>query len=107
MTNPSDISNKFEMIIQSFVTEKYINNIVIDGKKPKWYSSRIKVNLRKKGISVKNLRTGNDRSFPGLRVADGLAGLMRYYYDNPTVEEISILVKRISKEKLIYESSIQ
>ncbi|MBI5358743.1 DUF3800 domain-containing protein [Candidatus Amesbacteria bacterium] len=106
LINPSNISQKFETIIQSFVIEKHINHIIIDGKKPKWYSSRIKVNLRKRGVSVKKLRTGNDRSFPGLRVADGLAGLMRYYYDNPSMEETSILVKKILNEKLIYESSI-
>ncbi len=105
--NPSNISQKFEIVIQSFVVEKNISHIVIDGKKPKWYSSRIKVNLRQRGVSVKKLRTGNDKSFPGLRVADGLAGLMRYYYDNPSIDETSILVRKFAKEKLIYESSIQ
>jgi hypothetical protein len=104
--NPSNISQKFETVIQSFVTEKNISHIIIDGKKPKWYSSRIKVNLRQNGVSVKKLRTGNDLSFPGLRVADGLAGLMRYYYDNPSEVESTNLVKKMSKEKLIYESSI-
>lgn len=106
LTNPTILSKRFEEVISLFVIEKNISHIIIDGEKPKWYSSRIKVNLRKKGVSVRKLRMGNDKSFPGLRVADGLAGLMRYHYDNPSVVETNMLVKKMTKAKLIHELSI-
>jgi len=64
--------------------EENIKKIVIDGRKPKWYSLKLKKILRDKEISVKKVVTiRKEESSPGIRVADCLAGLVRYYHDNP------------------------
>ena len=106
LLNPTKLSQKFEHVMLHFIVEPNIDQIIIDGQKPKWYSSKIKLTLRQHGTTVKKLRMGNDRSYPGLRVADSLAGLMRSYYDNPENELASRLVKKISKGKVIYEATL-
>lgn len=51
---------------------------MIDSRKPKWYSLKLKKVLRDKGISVKKVITvRKDESSPGIRVSDCLAGLFR------------------------------
>ena len=42
--------------------------------------------LKRQGISVKKLKTVNDKSQPGVQVADCLAGLVRRHYDNQNEE---------------------
>lgn len=88
----------FERVIKSLLIEKKIKNVVIDGCKPKWYASRLKKILRDYNISVKKMRTGNDKSFPCLRLADTFAGLSRNYWNNPSDERIKKLYKLASKK---------
>lgn len=83
LDNPVKLSESLEKVLLHLVVEKNITKIVIDGRKPKWYSLRLKKVLRDKNISVKKVVTvRKEESSPGIRVADCLAGLVRYYYDN-------------------------
>lgn len=82
--NPIRVEKKLEEVLQHLVIEKHISKIVIDGKKPRWYSLRLKKVLRDKNISVKKITTvRRDETSSGLRVADCLAGLTRYAFDQP------------------------
>ena len=73
--------NNFEESIKMLLVEKKFKRIVIDGKKPKWYASRIKKVLRDVGVSIRKISTANDESYPCLRLADAYAGLTRAYWD--------------------------
>ena len=90
--------DSFEEAIKSLLIEKRIRKIVIDGKKPKWYSLRLKKVLRDRGVSVKKIRTGSDKSFPCLRLADAFAGLIRAYWDDKDNEKAKKLYKLASKK---------
>jgi hypothetical protein len=57
--------------------------------------------LRDKGISVKKLKTGNDESYPALRIADAIAGIVRYKNDNPENKNVSYLYDLIKNKILI------
>lgn len=84
LKNPVKLSKSLEDALRHLVVEQNIRKIVIDGRKPKWYSQKLKKVLRDKGVSVKKVVTiRKDESNPGIRVADCLAGLIRYYYDSP------------------------
>jgi len=92
INNPIKFGKVFEKIFEHLIVENKIKKIVIDGKKPKWYSRKLKKVLRDKSISVKKICTANDESAPGLRFADALAGLFRSHYDKPT-EKTTKLIK--------------
>jgi hypothetical protein len=81
--NPIHLHKDTENILQHLIIEKNIKQIFIDGKQPKWYERKLKKVLRDKGISVKKLKTVDDKSFAGIRLADAVAGAARSYYDNP------------------------
>ncbi len=84
IANPTRISSALEYSLRHLVVEQRIAKIIIDGKKPQWYSHRLKKVLRDKGISVKKIQTARDESRAGLRLADAIAGLARSYHDNPS-----------------------
>lgn len=86
--NPVNPAGMIEAVLRNLITEPKIRKIFIDGKKPRWYEQRMKKILRDKGISVKKLKTvRNDTAEPGIQLADALAGLSRYYFDNPEAAE--------------------
>lgn len=92
-------SNKqFEDAIEALLTERKINKMVIDGKKPKWYLLRLKKILRGRGISVKKIRVGNDKSFPCLRLADAYAGLIRAYWEDKENKKVKKVYKIANKK---------
>jgi hypothetical protein len=82
---------KFELALYNLLIEKRIRNIIIDGEKPTKYVARLKNILRHRGASVKKIRMGNDVAYPGLRLADLFAGLIRSYYEHPDKKEIKFL----------------
>ena len=98
--NPFKGSTDYGYALQHLVIEKNIMAVIIDGKKNKKYERRLKKVLREKNISIKKLRTANDESYPALRVADAIAGIVRYRNENPTDPRISdlynLIVKKIS-----------
>lgn len=98
--NPVKIGEMTETIFQHLFTEKDIEKVFIDGKQPKWYERRLKKVLRDKGISVKKLRTvRNEISQPGIQLADALAGLVRYHFDNPSAEDATKWFGKFEKQK--------
>lgn len=90
MKNPINMATALEYSLGYLIIEKKIRKIIIDGKKPRWYGQRLKKVLRDKGISVKKVRTLNDESSAGLRLADALAGFIRSHYDKPTERTIRL-----------------
>lgn len=101
--NPVKTSEMTEVIFQHLITEKDIERVWIDGKQPKWYERRLKKVLRDKGISVKKLRTvRNEASQPGIQLADALAGLSRYHFENPSAEDAKRWFEKLKKEEKLY-----
>lgn len=99
LKNPINIHQETENALRHLITEKKIKKIIIEGNKPKWYELKIKKVLRDKGISVNRLRSARGTSFPGLRLADALAGLIRSYFDKPMDENkkfYQLLKKKIT-----------
>ena len=90
--------NSFERVIESLLTERKIKKIVIDGKKPRWYALRLKKVLRDRGISVKKIRTCDDKSFPCLRLADAYAGLVRAYWNDKNNKDAKKLYELAGKK---------
>ena len=90
---------KWEQGIKRLLVEKHIKYIIIDGSKPRRYTLHLKQVLRQSGVSVKKIRIGNDRAFPGLRLADFFAGLTRSHFQDPNNEEARRLFK-IAKNKI-------
>lgn len=101
--NPHEFVKKYPIILASLI-EGRIKKIVIDGEKPRWYTMGLKTTLRQKNISVEKLVAAKkETSYPGLRVADCLAGLVRYSYDNSKSLASTWLNEFRKKEILIYE----
>jgi hypothetical protein len=99
--NPINSNKMMETVFQHLITENEIKIIFIDGKKPKWYEFGLKKALRDKGVSVRKLKTVNDRSEPGVQVADCLAGLIRRYYNNPDEENSRKWFTKLKKDKIL------
>lgn len=101
--NPVNPNKMMEIVFQNLITEKNIYRIFIDGKKPKWYERGLKKALRTKGIKVKKLRTvRKETSYYGIQLADGLAGLVRYYKDNQDSEDAKRLVAKLKKSGKLF-----
>lgn len=110
--NPVHLEKMIEAVFSQLITEQNISKILIDGKKPRWYERKMKKVLRDKGLAVKKLRTVRSISEPGIQLADALAGLVRYCYDNPNEELAQSLLRKLQKnEKIIgiflLESAVQ
>jgi hypothetical protein len=97
-TNPFT-DQKFETALKHLLVQRYIRTIIIDGRKPRSYVLRLKKVLRESKIHVKNIRMGNDKSYPCLRLADLFAGLTRAYAEHPDGEEEKNLYK-MAKNKI-------
>ena len=82
--NPVSSNKMMELVFQHLITEKEIERLFIDGKKPRWYERKLKKVLRDKGISLRKLKTvRKEVAHPGIQLADALAGLTRYNVDYP------------------------
>ena len=98
--NPAKVDEMTEKVFQHLITEEKITNIYIDGKKPNWYERKLKKVLRDKKISVKKLRTVRKAGAPaGLQLADALAGLVRYHFDNPSGEDAKRWFNKFKRDK--------
>lgn len=106
LKNPVKVTKSLEEALRHLVVEPNIKKIMIDGRKPNWYEQRLKKVLRDEGVSVKKLRTvRKDESSPGLRVADCLAGLIRYCYDHPDSDATKLHEKLKKANKISFELS--
>ncbi len=105
--NPVKPSKIIEIVFNHLIVEENINSIIIDGEKPKWYEKSLKKVLRDKGITVKKLKTVRSRSEVGIQLADCLAGLVRYYHDNPEEKDAKKWFNKLKKEKkLLFELTV-
>lgn len=83
LTNPIRLDRTLEEVLPYLISERHVEQVFIDGKKHKQYARTLKKVLRDKNISVKKLRTVNDAAYPTVRVADAVAGAVRYYLGFP------------------------
>lgn len=79
--NPVKPAEALEWSLLHLLVDKHIDQVHIDGKKPRWVERNLKKVLRGKGLATRHLRTDRHRSSPGIRIADAIAGLGRAYYD--------------------------
>jgi len=63
------------------------------------YENKLKKVLKDKGIAIKKLRTVRSKSEVGIQLADALASLIRYYYDNPEEEDAKKWFNKLKREK--------
>ena len=99
--NPQNVGEMLEVVFRHLITEKNIRSILIDGKKPRWYELRLKKVLRDKGVSVKKLRTVKSDTNLGIQLADALAGLARYHFDNPDAPDAKKWFNKYKKAQKI------
>lgn len=97
--NPVHPEKMVELIFRHLITEENINQVFIDGEKPKWYENRLKKVLRDKGISIKKLRTVRSTSSPGIQLADCIAGLIRRFYERPDDPDPKRWHSKLKREK--------
>jgi hypothetical protein len=86
LANPVQFDKSLEEVLPFLMPERNIELLLIDGKKPKQYVRALKKVLRDKGVTVKKIKTVNDEAYPSVRIADAVAGAVRYYLDNPNKE---------------------
>ena len=91
-------NSAFENILGVLIEEKDIAAIIIDGKKSRGYEKRVKKVLGDKMVPIRKLKTGNDHGYPVLRVADAIAGLVRYRDEHPDHNHTNMLFKLIKKK---------
>lgn len=96
--NPVEIS---DIILVKALTEKNIKFIFIDGKKPKWYAKKIKRFLRNNAISVRKIKTVRSEACSGIRLADLVAGLARWHFDNKNSNKTKEYFKMLQKKSTI------
>jgi hypothetical protein len=95
--NPlTDYGAALESLVITSCVNLNIRKIIIDGRKGKTYEKHLKKALRDKGISTRKLKTAADEAYPGLRVADALAGLIRTHANKPT-SQTNDLMKALRK----------
>jgi len=99
--NPINPSLEIERVLMHMIVENNITKIMIDGKKPKWYERRIKKILRDKMMTVKKIKTVDDKSEAGVRLADLLAGLTRWYFEEVKKERIEKYYQQLKDKILI------
>jgi hypothetical protein len=99
--NPVNSSREMERILPHLIIERNIEKVFIDGKKPKWYERKIKKILRDKMITVKKLKTVEDESEAGVRLADMMAGLTRWHFDNKNEDKIGKYYEKLEKDDKI------
>lgn len=98
--NPFHPEKMIEIVFRHLITEKNIRAIYIDGEKPRWYERKLKKVLRDKAISIKKLKAiRKENAYSGIQLADALAGLIRYFYDNPEEKDSRRIFKKLMKEK--------
>jgi hypothetical protein len=99
--NPINPAIEMERILPHLIIEHNIKKIFIDGKKPKWYERKIKKILRDKTIAIKKLKTVDDKNEAGVRLADMIAGMARWYFNDNKIDKIGKYYEKLEKDKKI------
>lgn len=101
--NPIHPDRMIETVFSQLINESGVRNIMIDAKKPRWYENKLKKILRSRGISIRKLKSiRKDENNYGIQLADCMAGLFRYHYDNPENSNTKILIKKIKKHERLF-----
>ena len=95
--NPIDPAREMERILPHLIIERDIAKIFIDGKKSRWYERKIKKILRDKMITIKKLKTVKDENEAGVRLADMLAGLTRWYFGSDKKQQVEKFYKKLER----------
>ena len=95
--NPSNIPKYMKDYLLPLISNENIKNIYIDGKKNRSFKNNFKSGLRANSISTKDLFFVNDEDEPLVRVADIVAGCVRYYYDNQGLGKVENLYRSLKK----------
>jgi Protein of unknown function (DUF3800) len=91
----------FELALKTLLNkEENVIKISIDGKKDKSYKKYLKKLLRSYGLEVNNIKMVNDKNEPLIRLADFIAGLIRYNSDNSDNNKTGEIFKLL-KSKII------
>ena len=99
--NPINPGNEMERVLSHLLIEHQIQHVYIDGKKQKWYERKLKKILRDKLIPIKKLSTVRSESCPGVRVADMVAGIVRWHYDGKNPEKIERYYEKLKKKIIL------
>lgn len=99
--NPQNVGEMLEIVFKHLITEKNIKSLFIDGKKPRWYELKLKKVLRDKGVSVRKLRSVKSEINLGIQLADAMAGLVRYHFDNLEAPDAKKWFNKFKKEQKI------
>ena len=99
--NPSNPGSMIEAVFRQLITEPTLRKVVIDGKKPKWYEQKLRKVLRDRGIQVWKLKTVRSTGDVGIQLADAIAGLVRYCFDNPKEELAQNLLNKLQKKQKV------
>lgn len=97
--NPISSDEGVESVLPDLLRGIDIEKLFIDGKKPRAYVASVKKLLRDKGLSTKKLRMVKDDGYPGVRVADALAGVTRAALDGKI--KADIWFEKLKKRKSV------
>ena len=101
--NPVHSDRMMESVFEQIITEPSVDKILIDAKKPRWYENKLKKILRQRDISLKKLKTvRKDEYVFGIQLADCLAGLYRYHYDNPSNFDTKSWIQRLKRHQVVF-----
>ncbi len=96
--NPIDIDSSLLLACKYLIlSEDKISSIYIDGDKPNKFINKIKNILRSKNMDVKSIKTVSDKKLSGLRLADFVAGAIRYHFDNQDSDK-NVVYQRIKNK---------
>ncbi len=101
LNNPINPHIELERTLSHLLIENDMDGVYIDGKKPKWYERKIKSILRTKKFSIRKLKTVKSSQYPGIRIADMSAGLIRSFYDSKNLNKIEKYYRRLQKKIII------
>ncbi|HZM64578.1 MAG TPA: DUF3800 domain-containing protein [Candidatus Saccharimonadales bacterium] len=102
LPNPVKLDQALAETLPYVIPEKRVERLFIDGKKHKQYVRTLKKILRDKNITAKKIKTVNDDAYPTIRIADAVAGVVRYYLDNPNKEAAKLYKAIESKIEFVH-----
>lgn len=98
LENPNNVPRYMSEYIPKLIEINKIDSIYIDGEKGRNFKNAFKSSLRANGLSTRDLHFVSSKDNPILRVADIVAGCIRYHYDNPGNKNIFALYKKLKKK---------
>ncbi len=100
--NPSHYFEFLSASLGKIINEYNITRIILDGEKTHSYERSIKKILRQNAISTRILFIKRDESSPLLRFADAIAGLTRFYLEDPEHPEAKKLFEFVQSQSTHY-----